>query len=301
MYMNLVIGGGGKKGYSVIGSLKYFEENGVEFEKIAGSSVGSIMATFIAIGCTSGEIIKYYDMIDLSIFKINYFSPKTYYNLLLNKGVNDPLKLENIIGDILKDKTGNGDITFKQVYVKYGKFLTITGTCLNKRETHYYHHETNPDMKIKKAIAISCCVPLLFKPVLWKGDVLCDGGVLENYPLYFFNENCPVNSKLYKIIDGDEKINYKTIGIKYIDDETSEQKLYTGNYEIKNIWQYLSSILNTLFTGIERKGIKEKYWERTISINLGSFDSVTNLVLTDPQKEEFIKIGYNATANFFNI
>ena len=302
-YTNIIIEGGGSKAYSTIGCVKVFEEKGIlgGFKNLIGTSAGSIMATLIAIGCSSSEMKKYYDLVDLSLFDVKYWSFRTYYNILVKNGIHDPSRLEKIIHDILKDKTGNGDITFKQIYEKYDKFLVITGTCLNKRTTHYYHHESNPDMKVKNAIKISCCVPLLFFPVKWGGDVLCDGGLLENYPLYFFNNDDYPNSKTHTVFDDNEPINQRTIGIKYIDDNTSENKLYTGNDNISGIGSYLKSILNTFMTGIERKGIKDSYWEKTISVNTGDFDSITNLSLSELQKEYLSDVGYISTIEFLRL
>lgn len=302
-YTNLVIEGGGSKAYSTIGCIKAFEEMGRlgDFKNLIGTSAGSVLAMLIAIGCSSSEMKSYYDTVDLSLFNINYSSFRTYFNIIFNNGVHNPSKLEKLAHDILEDKTGNGDITFKQIYEKYEKFLVITGTCLNKRTTHYYHHESNPNMKVKTAIKISCCVPIIFSPVKWKGDILCDGGLLENYPLYFFNnDECP-NSKIHNVSDKNENISHRTIGIKYTDNSTSEKKLYTGNDKITGIGSYLKSIFRTFITGIERKGIKDKYWERTIAVNIGDFVSVTELILTDEQKETLSEVGYKSTIEFFKI
>lgn len=302
MYTNLVIEGGGAKAYASIGCVKVFEEEKIigDFKNLIGTSAGSIIATLIAIGCSSGEMKKYFSRVDLSRFKVKYKSIFTYFNIIIRNGVHNPSKFEKIMYDILKEKTGDGDITFRQIYERYGKFLVITGTCLNKRITHYYHHESNPHMKVKNAIKISCCIPLLFYPVKWKGDTLCDGGLLDNYPLYFFNNVKIPDSRVITVKDEGADICDETIGIKYIDDTTTTEKLYTGNDEIRGIGSFLKSVVNTFITGVERKGIKENYWEKTIAINTGDLD-IIDMSISDTQKENLLRAGYESSIKFFEI
>nr|MBA3612868.1 patatin-like phospholipase family protein [Nitrospirales bacterium] len=90
-------------------------------------------------------------------------------------------------GELLQTKTGNRDITFAQLKNQYGKDLLVTGTCLNRRETHYYTETRNADMPIRDAVRISMSLPLFFAAVEWGGDILVDGGVLNNYPVWIFD------------------------------------------------------------------------------------------------------------------
>ena len=54
--LGLALGSGGAKGYAELGALKAFEENGIEFDIIAGTSIGSIIGAFYADGYTSTDI-----------------------------------------------------------------------------------------------------------------------------------------------------------------------------------------------------------------------------------------------------
>ena len=49
-------GGGAMRGTAHVGVVKAFEELGIEVEAIAGSSVGAIVATLLAVGYTSEEL-----------------------------------------------------------------------------------------------------------------------------------------------------------------------------------------------------------------------------------------------------
>lgn len=54
--LGLALGSGGAKGFAELGALKAFEENGIEFNVVAGTSIGSIVGAFYANGYTSTDI-----------------------------------------------------------------------------------------------------------------------------------------------------------------------------------------------------------------------------------------------------
>ena len=45
--IGLALGSGGAKGFAHLGALKAFEENGITFDMVAGTSIGSIVGAFI--------------------------------------------------------------------------------------------------------------------------------------------------------------------------------------------------------------------------------------------------------------
>jgi len=303
----LVISGGATKIYASIGAVSALEEQGRlnDLHSYIGTSAGSVLAALLALGCSSKDIKKYYDEIDTSHIDINYFSIMTYLNVINKNGIHHScLFVSKIIHPLLQKVCGNGDITFLELYNKYNKTLVITGTCLNKRETHYYQYQSNPDMKIKNAIQISCALPILFRPILWDGDVMVDGGILENYPIYYFSNGSLPNSKEVLVVPKDRVIDDDVLGIKFIDDQVSRDpnNNFIGegnNGRISNVFEYLLSIFNTVHTSDERRLMTEDYWKKTIPINLGTFNTISNIVLSDTQKETLFKAGYDAAENFF--
>lgn len=304
-YENIIIEGGGVKIYASIGVIQELEKRNKlsSIKRIAGTSAGSIIATLLALNCSSEEMKKYYDLVDMAPYKIKYYSILTYYNLLHKKGIHDSCHMkDNVISKILIEKIGRDDITFKEMYDTYGKILVITGTCLNKREIHYYHLESNPNMKIKDAIQISCCIPFLFQPIEWKKNTMVDGAVLLNYPLYFFDDNKNIpNSRKGIVTENTESVNKLTIGIKFIDYNTSkDSRIFTGNDPTKTAIQYISCITNTMVTQIERLSMRQDYWEQTIAVNLEHSISITDMSLSEEQKQHMIKKGIDSACIYFN-
>ena len=56
--IGLALGSGGAKGFAHLGALHAFEENGIEFDIIGGTSIGSIVGAFYADGYTSTDIFE---------------------------------------------------------------------------------------------------------------------------------------------------------------------------------------------------------------------------------------------------
>ena len=64
--VGLALGGGASRGIAHIGAIKAFEENNIEFDFIAGTSVGSIIGAMYAGGKSSGRCGVPYDGRDVT-------------------------------------------------------------------------------------------------------------------------------------------------------------------------------------------------------------------------------------------
>jgi NTE family protein len=304
-YNNLVIAGGSTKNFATIAVLEELEKRDMcKFKNILGVSSGSIIATLMVMGCSSREMKEIYESMDVGIFDIKWYNPKIYYNLIKNYGINNSsIFREKIIHKILQDKTGNGNITFEELYSKYKTLLVITGSCITDRSTHYYSAKSNPNMAVKRAIEISCCIPLVFTSVKWKGDVLVDGMLINNYPLYFFNDekNIP-NSRNGVVLEQTQLLNKNTLGITFIDDNTSKDgyELYKGDSKSRSLFEFIKNLIKTMFTSSERKYMRNDYWKNTISINVSGFDNNLSFTLNDEQKDFLLEKGTEGCKKFFD-
>src|SRR5699024_9528665 len=68
MKIDGVFSGGGIKAYAFIGSLQSIYNHNLEFKRVAGTSAGAIMASFLASGYTLSEIEKSFKNLDLKLF-----------------------------------------------------------------------------------------------------------------------------------------------------------------------------------------------------------------------------------------
>lgn len=155
--IGIAFGGGGTRGLAHIGALKAFEENGIEFDEVAGTSAGSIIAALYAYGLNSSEmykIAKTLDANEIRTSKIPFVPSKTD-------------GLVNII------KNSIGDVHFEDMK----RSLTVVAVdVFTGQEIHIRKGS------VAKAVAGSCAVPLIFKPVEFENYLLMDGGLQNNIP-----------------------------------------------------------------------------------------------------------------------
>ncbi len=206
-YKNLVLEGGGIRGFAYVGAFETLDSLGIlqHIERVGGTSAGAIQATLLAIGYTPGEMIKLAANIPLKEFNDGFF-PGGFARLKRRFGFFKGEKLTGWIEQLIAYKTGDANITFLQLHelrsVKNYKDLYITGTDLTDRCLRIFSYETYPHMRIKDALRISFSIPLYFEPVVIndsgkvqknKGDsnahLMVDGGLLANYPIEMFDQN----------------------------------------------------------------------------------------------------------------
>eukprot|EP00794_Sanderia_malayensis_P003397 gene3397-3887_t len=191
---NLVFEGGGNKGMAYVGVLEVLEEAGVmkNIKRVAGSSVGAIVASLVALGFTSQDLKEFMDQ-DLRKVLVDH---KCGYcsllpNLLEGFGWNPGKRLLKWFGEQLRERTGNADITFKELLHQFGRELCIVVTNLSQMTTEYFHPKTTPNTPVRTAVRMSTAMPGVFQSVLYKvhedTDVYVDGGLLCNYPIHAFD------------------------------------------------------------------------------------------------------------------
>ena len=163
--IGVAFGGGGAKGMTHIGVMKAFEEYGLDFDYVAGTSVGSIMGAAYASGMKSSEILKVAKSMktsDIRTSKVFFVPSKT-------EGIESMMR--ETFGDI-KIEELKKPFSCVAVDMKSTKELCISHGNL------------------AKAVAGSCCVPGVFQPVVFGDYLLCDGGLQNNIPaniLRFFD------------------------------------------------------------------------------------------------------------------
>lgn len=201
---NLVFEGGGVKGLAYAGAIQELKELGVlkHVKRIAGASVGSIVAMALAVGFPVEMLIKLMKEAPLEeIFEDgnNWAENKipllkklhSLYHLFGNLGVYPGLEAFVWLGELLQEQTGSADITFAQVYERYGCELCVVVGNVTLGRPEWFHVKTYPNFPIRRAVRMSMSIPFFFKP--WRehvGDsVHCftDGGIYCNYPIHVWD------------------------------------------------------------------------------------------------------------------
>ena len=162
--VGLAFGGGGARGFSHIGVIKAFEEYGLKFDYVAGTSVGSLIGAAYAKGMTSQEMYdraKKLKVKDIKTNKIFFMPSKTD-------------GLQSLAVELF------GDIDIQELPTP---FSAVAVDLKSTKEVCISHGN------LAKALAGSCCVPGIFQPVEFGDRLLCDGGLQNtipaNVPRYF--------------------------------------------------------------------------------------------------------------------
>lgn len=164
--LGIVLSGGGARGFAHLGILKALKEKGIEPDIISGTSAGAIVGAFICAGMTpdeSFEIIKSYRFFDLATIRF----PRS--------GL---FSLDSIKRSIKKE------IQYTKIE-ELPKPLIITATNMLDGKVKYFS-----EGPLAACVQASASIPVLFSPVMIKGKLYSDGGVLDNLPIKPLRELC---------------------------------------------------------------------------------------------------------------
>ena len=163
--------------FALIGGLKARESQLVDVQEISGSSAGSILTLFLAVGMSVDEILETATSINLSnFFKIKLGSFFTKFGFVDVHPIRK--KLVDICGS---------DPKFSDLEMK----IYISAFCLNTSETVYFSKDTHPEMKVIDAVCMSMAVPFIFSCGTYMDKTYVDGGMKEEYPLTPFLDKKP--------------------------------------------------------------------------------------------------------------
>lgn len=155
--IGLALGGGATRGLTHIGVLKAFEEQGLKFDFVAGTSVGSLMGAFYCAGKSVKEMIEIAKNIkekDIKPSKLVFVPSKT-------------TGIENIITENL------GDINIEDLEIPFSPVVVDI-----KSTQEVALRKGN----LAKAVAGSCAIPGVFVPVEFENYILADGGLQNAIP-----------------------------------------------------------------------------------------------------------------------
>jgi len=322
-YKNLVLEGGGVRGLAYAGALSTLEEKGVltHIQKVAGSSAGSIAALMISVGYTTKEIDSI--MFELPVQQFNdgkYGVVGKYNRIKSDFGIYKGEYFEKWLQQLVKFKTGNADLTFKDLHGltlqnNTYKELYCTGTNISKQQLEIFSVEKTPDMPIALAVRISGSIPLYYEPIALDNqykkinrrdstmfiNYFVDGGMLCNYPISIF-DTCRFN--LNPLECTDLKFNRETLGIKMERpeqiDSLQKNSITIPSYKISKLSDYLSALSNLMIETINRKYPNlQNEKGRTIYISHGNIHAKIRKMMPG-EKLLLFSNGAKAVGNFFD-
>lgn len=196
--IGLSLSGGGLKGFSQVAVLQDLEKHNIKIAALAGSSMGSIIATLIAIGYDGQSLEK--RLLDLEkrfedqkIFKVR----PNFRNLITAKGKVDGIVRNSVFEEFCRCFFLDDRITYLSEVKKPLAITTVdidTGQLYvftNSREYFREHPSWTfypEDIELGKAVAASCAYPMVFSTALVGDHRMSDGGILLNSPVSLFEK-----------------------------------------------------------------------------------------------------------------
>lgn len=316
MYKNLILSGGGVLGLSYIGTLEVLHTRDTlkDFKNFGGTSIGSVFAAMLACDADYYFIKDNLATMDFHTFKDNSINCiQNLYRVITKYGYYKGDLATAWIKDILKKLTGSAEITFAEVWKKYGHELVIVGTSLKKKRAVYFNRFDYPDMPIATAVRISISIPMYFKAVEWDNDIWVDGGICDNFPISYFDspeikrisDTKNENSKFDTVDDMLEYIQClcdshvaglnETLGILPL----SASEYNNTESPVTNLSQYTAAIVQTVLKGDPTGPVNPFNASRTVRVDCDQYSSLDFNIDTQ-SKLDLIVRGRNAMSLFLD-
>ncbi|MCD4838208.1 patatin-like phospholipase family protein [Neobacillus sedimentimangrovi] len=290
MNIDGVFSGGGIKGYALIGACEEIEKRGLKFVRVAGTSAGSIIAALIAAGYTSKEIYQLIDDINISDM---LDARKTFLPLKITKwlllywrmGLYKGNAFETWIKEVLAVR---GVRTFSDLPPNALRIVVsdLSNGCMFILPDDLVKYGISPSsFPVSKAIRMSCSIPYFFEPVKLRTkngvNILVDGGVLSNFPMWLFDKE---NIKKVRPV----------LGIKLSSNELEHEK-----HKINNAIELFGALFETMKDAHDARYISRKHEKNIIFIPADGVVPI-DFHLTDEKKKELIELGKKHARLFLN-
>ncbi len=166
--VGLVLGGGGARGLAHIGVLQALEESGIPVDVIGGTSMGSVMAAAYARGWAPSKILE--------------FASETFSETNAVRDLDLPI-ISILAGRKLNRRM---QAFFEEIDIAD---LWLPYFCISASlsEGEMVVHEEG---LLWERVRASCSLPGIFPPVRVDGQLLVDGGVMNNVPIDVMDRRC---------------------------------------------------------------------------------------------------------------
>ncbi len=167
--IGLALSAGGAKGLAHIGVIQVLEENGIEVDVIAGSSMGAYVASVWAMGCNGKKMEELAREVEGRWGRWKLIDPAFPPRKGFIRGEAVIRRLRSTLGD--------------SHFSDLARPLRVVATDLNTLERVIFSSG-----EVTKAVHASCAIPGVCVPVEIDGETYIDGGVAEPLPVDVLSE-----------------------------------------------------------------------------------------------------------------
>jgi len=164
--VGLVLAGGGARGIAHLGIFRALQEQGIDIDYVGGTSIGSIMAALLASDRPLEEIM----MIARKAFST---SPTGDFNWIPLISLISGKRMKKVAHEAVLKVFGR-DVFIEDLWKNY---FSVASNYTQARE------QINTKGDLLKTMLASIAIPGALPPVVMDGDLLCDGGTFNNFPV----------------------------------------------------------------------------------------------------------------------
>ena len=199
--VGVVLGGGGAKGASHIGVLKYIEEMGIPVDYVAGTSMGSIIGGLYAMGYSPDEMTHLISNVNWSEYIGNKIDRRYLSKDMRERRSTSLVNIPFGSGELGNRHAKESMLSqLPSAYVNNSSLVNLfNDLCVGYQEDMDFDDMpipfacvatdliTGQEVVLRKgsmptAMRASMAIPGVFAPVKWGDYVLVDGGLVNNFP-----------------------------------------------------------------------------------------------------------------------
>lgn len=271
----LVFSGGGIRILAYLGALEFLEEKQMlrNLREVCGVSAGAMVSLMLALGYSFHVLRRFCFEYDFG--NVRSIDPEIAVLFMETMGVDDGQNLRALLVKILKHKGFGPEATFQDLAEKGCKILKVYASDLHNVKLQEFSVTTTPNVSVVTAVQASMAFPVYFQPIKHPetGNLLCDGGLLDNFPISHFSEEEAQHTIGFTFV-------LKNIPIETFDFQTYLALLTCGYY--MPAYQHLV----------------ERYKDRTIAIPCLEFPAL-HFEATLEEKQRLVALGRQAAEGWY--
>ncbi|KMK76979.1 patatin-like phospholipase family protein [Alkalihalobacillus pseudalcaliphilus] len=293
MKIDGVFAGGGVKAFAFVGALQVMEEKGIQFERVAGTSAGAIVAALIKAGYTSEELFTLLDSLEIEEFKDERmswlpFTVAKWLHLYFKLGLYRGDRLEEWLREALLAKGVSTFADLPDQSIKIVASDLTRGRIIVLPDDLPQFGLLPERYSVARAVRMSCSIPFFFEPVKLydrrnrgQFSYIVDGALLSNFPIWVF------------IDKRTKKRKRPVIGFKL-----SPNMDERPPNEIKNALGLYKALFETMTNAHDTRYVEKDEAKDIVFIPINQSIKATNFSITEDEKEELVQLGRSKTSLF---
>ncbi len=299
MDADVVLEGGGAKGVALAGAVAGLHDAGYRIQRVAGTSVGALVAALLAAGMPVPELETRARALDLAtvapLSRWSRLGPwARKLAVLLERGIYDHTPLRRWLtrelavlgvrtfGDLRLDDPG-ADLPPERRYRLVVTAADVTRGRPVRLPWDAADYGLDPDeLPVADAVAASAALPLAFEPVRLRTAygaeaVLVDGGLLSRFPVDVFDRTDAQPAR------------WPTVGLKLSSHPADDG--FVVRYPVTGPWSYLQALLGTAIASWDVRHLDDPaIVERTVFIDTSDVDTL-DMSLSQELRDDLVDRG----------